>query len=118
MSVIAVPTPRATALPGTQPRGERPSPAPYVLYSEMAGAGDGRRGPKTLRHQKRPPIQPPRCSDEKISKQSRRQHSGCAVSGIGSLHWNSYRSGPVAACEVNETAPAVQDSSLEMCYEN
>jgi hypothetical protein len=40
-----------------------------------------------------PTLKPPPCSDEKISKQSRRQHTGCAVQGrkkIGmEIRWNS-----------------------------
>jgi hypothetical protein len=47
---------------------------PEVDYSEMASER-----PKTLRQQKCSPIQPPQCSGEKISKQSRRQSPSHAV---------------------------------------
>jgi hypothetical protein len=35
--------------------------------------------PKTLRQQKCPPIQPPQCSDEKITNQTCSQSFACAV---------------------------------------
>ena len=72
MPVIAVPHRELHRSRGHD-RGEAVS-RPEVDYSEMASER-----PKTLRQQKCPPIQPPQCSGEKISKQSRRQSPSHAV---------------------------------------